>query len=208
MTKQNTEPTDPNPAPQEPGQTPPKPTPTPAPPPAPAKEPEWDGKFTPEQQEYLDKQFKQRGEQYVNTFVKELGYDDEDAIKAAVKDHEDRKRDELTELEKAQTDLADEKKKREAAEASKAATERESKIVSAASGMNFADPSDAIALVGDTEDIEEALKKLAEDKPYLIKQKTGANQHAVKTSFQNQQETREQKRERTFGRGVVDDFNR
>ena len=146
---------------------------TPDPEQDPAPEPkaaEWDGTFTDEQQEAVGRIVKKRGAEYVSSFAKGLGYEDPDALKGDLAELKKRMEKEMSELEKAQAKALEFEKKAQAAEASRQAAERQAKIISTASRMNFADPADAVALVGDADAdaVEDLLKKLADQKPYLL----------------------------------------
>lgn len=57
---------------------------------------------------------------------------------------------------------------KKAAEAKATKAQHEADVIAAAAKLGFADPKDAVALLGDATDIEPALKKLAEEKPYLV----------------------------------------
>lgn len=74
-----------------------------------------------------------------------------------------------TELQKAQEKLAAEQQRAEAAEAEAKRVKHESAVVTEALQLGFADPNDALAMIGEVEDVSAALKALAEQKPYLLK---------------------------------------
>lgn len=179
----DTEPTQNNPAPEEPSG--------------------WDGTFTEEQQAHLDKLFKKKGEAYVKSFAKDLGYDDPKDLKADLNAYSEKKKEEMSELERAQKERDDYKRQADEAEASRQAAERKAQIVSEAQKLDFADPLDAVALVGDAEDIEAALKELAESKPYLIKTKstTTPSQKAGKSGMRSDGDQYEALRQEMFGPG-------
>lgn len=89
----------------------------------------------------------------------------------------ERERAEMTELERAQAEAAEEKKKREEAESKALELERGGYLRSAAAAAGFADPEDAIALIGldkitDLLEAQQAVKDLAEKKPHLIQSGT------------------------------------
>lgn len=90
---------------------------------------------------------------------------------------EERERTEMTEMERLRADLAQAQQERQAAIEAEARQARESAIVAAAAAVGFADPMDAVRLVGELEDIKqagEAVQALVELKPYLIKQQPTA----------------------------------
>ena len=89
----------------------------------------------------------------------------------------ERERAAMSELERAQAEAADEKKKREEAESKALQLERGGYLRSAAAAAGFADPEDAVALIGldkitDLLEAQKAVKDLAEKKPHLIKSGT------------------------------------
>lgn len=91
----------------------------------------------------------------------------------------ERQREEMSELERLKSDLEAEKSAREQALATARAQAIRSAVVSAASKAGFADPADAVNFIdadaltigddGGVEGVDEAIKALAEQKPYLIK---------------------------------------
>jgi len=89
----------------------------------------------------------------------------------------ERERAAMSELERAQAEAADEKKKREEAESKALQLERGGYLRSAAAAAGFADPEDAVALIGldkitDLLEAQKAVKDLAEKKPHLIQSGT------------------------------------
>lgn len=89
----------------------------------------------------------------------------------------ERERAAMSELERAQAEAAEEKKKREEAESKALQLERGGYLRSAAAAAGFADPEDAIALIGldkitDLLEAQKAVKDLAEKKPHLIQSGT------------------------------------
>lgn len=95
---------------------------------------------------------------------------DKEAEEKRLKEKEDFK----TLAEQKEAELEALKKQSEAdktaAEAKAKKAEYEASVVTNASKLNFADPQDAVRLLGEVEDVEAGLKKLAEDKPYLLKE--------------------------------------
>lgn len=127
---------------------------------------------------------------------------DYDALKAKAAKLDEIEAANLSELEKLQKQNTELAQKAEQAEASRLAAERRATIVSEATKLGFADPADAVVMVGEAENIEEALGELAEKKPYLLKQPD--KQPKPKLNPTNpgpvdETETRAQKRARIFG---------
>jgi len=91
---------------------------------------------------------------------------------------EKRKQAEMTELEKLSKERDDALMAAEAAQKSAEAKLLKATIISKAAGLNFADPSDAFALLdrseltlaedGSVDGLDTALKELAEAKPYML----------------------------------------
>ena len=100
-----------------------------------------------------------------------------DAKKLADKEAEEKRlkeqNDYKTLSEKQAADLLALQKQAEAdkadAEAKAKKTQYESSVIANASKLNFADPQDAVRLLGEVEDVEAGLRKLVEEKPYLLK---------------------------------------
>jgi hypothetical protein len=107
----------------------------------------------------------------------------------------------MSEAEKLHKQIAELQSKAEQAEASRLAAEREKEIVSEATKLNFEDPNDAVRLVGDAEDIEEALKELADKKPYLLRQEKQPKPNLKPSSpgAVEKKETRAESKKRRFG---------
>lgn len=129
--------------------------------------------FTEEQQQVIDRTIVERGKRYAEKQIKELaaefGIEDEDGLRAALKENDERKKAALSEQERLTAELEAEKTARAKAEAEAKSVRYENRVTAAASKLGFADPLDAIALVGDdVDDVEDALTKLAESKPYLL----------------------------------------
>ncbi len=90
---------------------------------------------------------------------------------------QERQREAMSELERAQAERDEERQKREAAESKALELERGGYLRSAAAAAGFADPEDAVALIGldaatDQLAAQQAVKDLAEKKPHLVA-KTG-----------------------------------
>lgn len=136
-------------------------------------------------------------------------YEDYDALKAKANKFDEIEAQNLSELEKAQKEIENLKAKADAAEASRQATERKSQIVSEATKLNFSDPLDAVALVGDAEDIEAALKELAETKPYLLRhdKRTAPKIDPRNPGPVEATETYAEKRARIYGLGEKSTFD-
>ena len=157
--------------------------------------------ITPAMQKVIDQVVPERGKRYATQRIKELaaefGIEDEDGLRAALKEHDERKKADMSEQERLQAQLEAERKAREQAEATAAKVQRESAVTSAAARLGFADPSDAIALIGDAEDVDAALAKLAEEKPYLLGKKSNPRLDANKVrGDSDSEETDEEKRRR------------
>lgn len=138
----------------------------------------------------LDAMFKPRmaqaAKQAEAKMLETLGVENVDALSKAIKDAEAAKQAQMTELEKAQAEIATAKEKAATAEAEaatvKAAAEKallKAAVISAAG--TFQDPNDAWLYVdqskitvneetGEYEGIEDAIKAVAEAKAYLLKQ--------------------------------------
>lgn len=87
---------------------------------------------------------------------------------------------------------------RKAAEDKAKKAEYEANVVSLAAKLNFADPKDAVRLLGEVEKPEEALKKLADEKPYLINKKMPPKLNGQRGS-ESVDETEEQRKSRLLG---------
>lgn len=84
-----------------------------------------------------------------------------------------RQREQMTELQRAEAERDEERQKREAAEQKALDLERGGYLRSAAAAAGFADPEDAVALIGlsEIEDqlaAQQAVTELAQKKPHLI----------------------------------------
>lgn len=128
------------------------------------------------------KQAKQSG---VAELLKELGVENADAIKKVLKDAEKAKKDQMTELEKAQAEAADYKAKIEAAEAARLDTEAKAAekllraaVIAEATKQGFHNPADAWLYIDKTsikpkdddyEGIDKAIEAVVKSRPYLAK---------------------------------------
>ncbi len=111
---------------------------------------------------------------------------------------EQQKYKELAEARAAE--LEDMRKQADAASAVAKKAEREADIVAQAAALGFADPKDAVLLVGDAEDVAAALKGLAEKKPYLLESTKKVPPSLDANSTQGgAQETRAERRKRLLG---------
>lgn len=134
---------------------------------------------------------------------------DYEDLKAKAARFDEAEAEKLSELDKANKMIADLKAERDKAEASRLASERRANIVSAATRLNFADPEDAVAFVGNAEDIEVALGELSEQKPYLLKQdkKQRPKLDPSSPGPVEKTETRSEKKARIMGLGGLDVFD-
>lgn len=104
--------------------------------------------------------------------------------------------------EKREAELKDLQAK---AEADKKAAEEQAKkakyeadVIAEAAKLNFHDPKEAIALLGEVEDVAKAVKELAEAKPHLINKKVPPRLPFSRQT-ETAEETDEQKRKRLIG---------
>ena len=90
----------------------------------------------------------------------------------------ERKRSEMSELDRLRADLEAATEARQAAEAKAQRTAVQSQVVAAAASAGMHDPSDAMAHIGQSvlegADVQEALDTLKSSKPYLFKSSTPA----------------------------------
>lgn len=122
-----------------------------------------------------------------------------------------RKEAEMTELERIKAE--NERLQKKALEAEESAKRRalEAEVIRQSAALGYADAKDALAMLPVTEfemneageyvGIDEALKKLAEQKPYLLKTETKQtpNVRATNPSGSKQGETDAERRKRLFG---------
>ena len=133
--------------------------------------------------------------------LKELELEDVESGKTRLAELTKRETEEMSELEKKDAEIL--RLTTENAEKVENATASAFKadVVAEAAKQNFSDPKDALALIDSkSESIEEDLKKLAEEKPYLLKStKTTAKLEPGKPGdkgYQPPDETREEKKKR------------
>ncbi|UYN89903.1 MAG: hypothetical protein KIT08_01370 [Anaerolineales bacterium] len=129
-----------------------------------------------------------------------------DALKQAEKQAEEKRladQQQYKELaDKREAELKDLQAKTEADK--KAAEEQakkvkyEADVIAEAAKLNFHDPKEAIALLGDAEDVAKAVKELAEAKPHLINKKVPPRLPFSRQT-ETTDETPEQKRKRLIG---------
>jgi hypothetical protein len=137
------------------------------------------------------RQAKQSG---IAELLKELGVENPDQVKAALKAAEDAKKAQMTELEKAQAEAAEARKKAEEAEAARQGIEAKAAekllraaIIAEASKAGFNDPNDAWLYIDRSaikakdddsyEGLDKAIEAVVKAKPYLVKQQQqGSNQ--------------------------------
>lgn len=74
----------------------------------------------------------------------------------------------------------------------------EADVIAEAAKLNFHDPKEAVALLGEVEDVAKAVKKLAEAKPHLINKKVPPRLPFSRQT-ETTDETDEQKRKRLIG---------
>jgi hypothetical protein len=103
--------------------------------------------------------------------------------KTALEELDKRKKAEMDDLTRAQTERDEEKTAREASETQLAQLRLELAVTQAATGANFHDPGDAMSLISPSEislnddgipnkqSVEAAVKRLADAKPHLVKGK-------------------------------------
>jgi len=133
---------------------------------------------------------------------------------------QEREEAELSEMEKLQKQLADQKAEIERVQNEARQVRIKSAVVAKAAQMNFVDPEDAYALMDKSEieidgneiaGVDEALDKLKESKPYMIKQAQKKTAAALATNpgdnITGQGETDEQRRARLYGRGADAGFH-
>jgi len=104
-------------------------------------------------------------------------------LRAAEEAEEQRKRSEMTELEKLKADLEAERQARAAAEQQRQQQLLRTQVISAAAKAGLNDPEDAVRMLdtsemtvaddGTVEGLEQALGALLKAKPYLIKSTSG-----------------------------------
>lgn len=143
-----------------------------------------------------------------NEILQIMGFENLDDLKAYAKAKKEKEDAELGELEKARKDLDEVNDAKSTLESEKANlekkllnTQRDFAITTEAAKQGFSDPKDAIQLLdmklishdeekSEFTGIEKALKKLAEDKPYLL---SGDNQRqgTPKTKLQQKQKSGE-----------------
>ena len=130
------------------------------------------------------------------------------AAQAAAEAEEQRKREEMSEVERLKADMAKIQAQAQEAEARAQRAMIRAAVVRAANGFN--DPSDAIALLdldsmeadeqGKITGLEEAIAKLLKEKPYLAK--SNKSLAATNPAAEKQAETYDQFRAKVRGRAV------
>lgn len=129
-------------------------------------------------------------------------------LRQAEEAEEQRKRSEMTELEKLKADLEAERQARAKAEEQRRGQLLRTQVITAAARIGFNDPDDALRMIdaaslevddqGAVDGLDAALQALAKAKPYLIKSTTGTIS-PTNPAGGPQRTTQEQLRQEMFG---------
>jgi len=120
------------------------------------------------------------------------------------KAEQERKEAEMSELEKAQAKIEELQQKALKAEETAKMQAFKAEVAKVSASLGFADPDDAIKMLDaetELDGIEDALKELAEAKPYLLKSenKTKTNIRPTNSGTPQSGETPEERRTRLLG---------
>lgn len=129
-------------------------------------------------------------------------------LRQAEEAEEQRKRSEMTELEKLKADLEAERQARAKAEEQRRGQLLRTQVITAAARIGFNDPDDALRMIdasalevddqGAVDGLDAALQALAKAKPYLIKSTTGTIS-PTNPAGGPQRTTQDQLRQEMFG---------